>query len=1074
MISRRKTHLLFCLLCACFLFGNGCSKARKTSALLTRAERHLQEGKKEAAKIELINVLRLDGTNAIAIRKLGQVFFSEGEFRSAFAFLNEAKKSSPEDTELRLMLAQIYQSGRQVKESHAEARAILEKSPTNDTAIVLLSTTLAKPEDLPDARKELAALKQKIGDRASFHLANGNLYLLDDKIAEAEAEYTQAEKIDPKFGLTYLAEANLYTARREIDKADHAFEMAAVACEDKSRVNLAWADFKLRTGKVPEAKNLIDQVRKSDPDYLPGLASAAELALQEKNYDSALDLAKQMLARDPKNYEARLLRARVHLAKNEPARSIEVLESMLEEYPKLPLLRYQCAQAYLLNNQIPKAVTSLNTAIVLNPDFVDAILLLAQIDLRKGEYPAAVSLLSDLTKRRPEVSQGYLLLGKAYEARKTPDDALNLYARYTGLFPKDANGPFLIGMLQANQYKNLAKARKAFENALQLAPDNLPVINQLIELDVKENKFQSALARAEELSTKFPKSATPALLIAKVYSSQQNLDQAEAALLRAIKIEPEASAPYLTLAQLYVSSKKQDQALAKLNDAVAKNPNDAEAWMLIGMVEDQRADRSKAAEAYRQVLKINPRFSAALNNLAYLDAEYLGMLDEAYDLARKARDFRPFDPYTADTFGWVLYRKGQYPQALELLKESAENLPGQPEVLFHLGMAHYALAEEAPARQAFEAALNAKGDFQFRAQVEERLAILNLNGAKADASAVKLLEAKLSQDPNDVVALVRLGDFFDKTGNIDRAVKTYELAQQKSPTVIPITLKLARLYSEKLQDSDRAIKLLKAARATAPDDPAVSQMLGHLAYQKGDVQWALDLLQENSQKANMPPEILVDLALAQYTVGRVGESEKTMRRALDAGGNFARSEEARRFLSMLDLYQHPADPRDAQAKANALLQANPKYLPALMLSAFSDERSNNPAKARQTYEAILKQNPQFAPAMKRLAFLSAGADDKKAFELGSKAKVMLPEDRDLPRFLGMTAFRLADYPTSIPFLSQSVSLAPNDADVLYHLGLAHYQLKHSKDSKDALRRALTLDQKNKLAPEAQQILAQLK
>ena len=86
---------------------------------------------------------------------------------------------------------------------------------------------------------------------------------------------------------------------------------------------------------------------------------------------------------------------------------------------------------------------------------------------------------------------------------------------------------------------------------------------------------------------------------------------------------------------------------------------------------------------------------------------------------------------------------------------------------------------------------------------------------------------------------------------------------------------------------------------------------------------------------------------------------------------------------------------------------------------------------------------------------------------------MLPDDRELPRFLGLTAFQLGDYASSIPFLSQSISQSPNDAEVLYHLGLAHYQLKHSKDSKDALRRALALDQKNKLAPEAQQVLAQL-
>ena len=77
---------------------------------------------------------------------------------------------------------------------------------------------------------------------------------------------------------------------------------------------------------------------------------------------------------------------------------------------------------------------------------------------------------------------------------------------------------------------------------------------------------------------------------------------------------------------------------------------------------------------------------SALNNLAYLYAERLNDLDKAYDLARKARDLQGNDPAIADTLGWVLSKRGDYQQALTILQESAEKLPDNPEIQFHLGM----------------------------------------------------------------------------------------------------------------------------------------------------------------------------------------------------------------------------------------------------------------------------------------------------------------------------------------------------------------------------------------------------
>ena len=97
--------------------------------------------------------------------------------------------------------------------------------------------------------------------------------------------------------------------------------------------------------------------------------------------------------------------------------------------------------------------------------------------------------------------------------------------------------------------------------------------------------------------------------------------------------------------------------------------------MTLALIYEQMRDYPKARDAYEKLLSINPDFVPALNNLAYLYTERLNDLNKAYDLARKAHDLQPQDAAAADTLGWVLYKRGDYQQALAILQESAEKLP---------------------------------------------------------------------------------------------------------------------------------------------------------------------------------------------------------------------------------------------------------------------------------------------------------------------------------------------------------------------------------------------------------------
>jgi tetratricopeptide (TPR) repeat protein len=125
-----------------------------------------------------------------------------------------------------------------------------------------------------------------------------------------------------------------------------------------------------------------------------------------------------------------------------------------------------------------------------------------------------------------------------------------------------------------------------------------------------------------------------------------------------------------------------------------------------------KKEPQKANGYYQKVLDINKNFAPAANNLAYNYAQHGGNLDIALGLAQRAREANSNDASTADTLGWIYYKKGVYETALALLKESDENFKGQnPTVLYHLARVYEKTGDARLAREAARKALGLGRNF---------------------------------------------------------------------------------------------------------------------------------------------------------------------------------------------------------------------------------------------------------------------------------------------------------------------------------------------------------------------------
>lgn len=1068
-----QTKILFRIvtltLAATFIIA--CSEEAKKTRFLAEADKYFKAGNYDKAKLAYLNALQLDPQNAFALQQLGFIWFDQGDPFRATPFLLKVRELAPQNMAARAKLALSLKVVGQSGEARKEALSVLEQDARNAEAILVLADTSYSKEEIAATEEQLQKFPQR--ETTTFHLASASLALRKGDLEGASNEVQKALAVEPKSRQAHLAMASIFALRKDLDQTRLELRRAADLAPVRSVERTKYAQFQAANGAIAEAKASLQEVTQKAPDYFPAWLALAEIDLREKKYDESLSLLENMLSRDPDNPDVRIFQAEVLLAKGDAKKAIDVLEQLNQTYPNAPIIKYELARAYLKNNNTNQAKIALDQAISTNPNYDDAILLLAEINLRTGDSEGVIEPMTNLLKRNPELRRAALFLAAAYGSLGRFNDAAVVIGEQARLAPQDPSLQMALGLTFRRAKRN-DEARQAFEKAADLAPGSLEPINELIGMDLADKRYADAMRRVEQAFQKKHDSAMVPFMEARIYAAQQDWARAESAAQSAIQLDANFAPAYDLLTSVYLAANKLPQVISQLEAELAKDPNNEQALLSMGLVYQQMKDYAKAREAYEKLLAVNPNSILALNNLANLYSEQ-NQFDRAYELAQKARNLAPDNGSIADTLGWIVYKRGDYQQALTLLQESASKLPENPEVQFHLGMANYMIGQADAARAAFERAVHATGDFPDKAEAQRRLAQLQgAAGQTAELSTAEL-EALLKQQPNDLIVLKRLAEEYEKQGNPAKAAAAYEQTLKLNPKLLSSAVKVAQLYAGPLQQRDKALEFAKKARELAPNDPQVAGLLGRIALKANNFNWAYSLLQESARQLRNDPDILHDLALAAYALGKTPEARQTMQRSLDAAPGGVSAEDAKRFLAMTALDHPSAEAAVAEPEVQKILKTQPDYVPALMAQAAIQLQRNDAKTATGIYLQVLRQYPDFAPAQKRLAAIYADNPDDlaKAYDLAMKARKTLSDDPEVARTLAELNFKRKEFAYAIQLFQQSAAnqpLAPKD---LYYLGMAQLQTKQDAKGRETLERALAAGLQDPLAQEARQRLGEL-
>ena len=749
-----------------------------------------------------------------------------------------------------------------------------------------------------------------------------------------------------------------------------------------------------------------------------GLKKGAEFARQS-DWDKAGVEVRNVLQIDPKNARAYLIAAQVSEGQREPKRAYGQYLKALELEPSLIDAKTGLARLYLFVGDLARAESSVKDVLAAEPANVVARTLQAAILAREGKAAEALALAKQVMADGKATADTSLLLaglhanqGEWQPALAVVEAALKTEPRHLGLLQAAVE-------LASARPQDAALADKAvgfFQRATAEAPKNQELWLAWTRYHLGRKEIDKAEAVLRNAVKAQPEDGKRTLALVEFLQSARGVDVAEKQYRQSIADKPRDMALRFGLANLYRSSNRPADAQKLLQEIIELSddvPNVVAARTQLAAYRLAAGLRDEASSLLAQVLKANPRDSAALVLRARLQLQAGNPRDAVIDLRAALRD-QPGAVEVVQLLAQAHRTAGEPQLARDALAEAVKARPEDA------GLRALLAADMADAKD-IKGALSEVDAGLKAAPQATRLYDLKVQLALAQndpALALKTLEQLKLQRPGDAVGPLRMGQFLAGQKRFDAALKEYDAAATLAPAdTTPYMAAVGLLGGLKRYDEAQA--RIQARMKADPRNLALHhQLTGELAMMRRDLAGAEKAYRDVVAAAPTATNGYLNVAQVLGAKGDgaaalawLSDAEKTLptERALP----LARAEwltRLRRHDEAITLYDqlHQRFPEDITVVNNL----------AYLLAEIKGDRSSTE---------------------RALTLASRLADSSNAGHLDS---------------LGWIHYRLGQYDKAVPVLEKAVAMAPGSAILNLHLGKALVKSGNAVRGREFLRKAL--------------------
>jgi len=640
-----------------------------------------------------------DSAELLSVRAV--VHEQRGDPDAGLSDAERAYQLKPRDSDVVAALAGIRWRAGNRDEAVSIVSQAIAADPDNLDLRVLSSRLLLALGRTADAERQLLEMVRLDPSKVEHRGLLAQVYIQEGKVDEAIEIIRAAVAVDPGRVETKIALGELLAAHKSFEDAMAQLEKFRAEAPRDQDLQIAIADFYLANGRSNLASSIYREIIKSAATVARATTARNRMAsveLREGRVDEASKLVSEVLAENPNDADALVIRGEISMQRGDPSAAVSDLRSAFANQSDSVPLAISLARAQLAADQPELAEQTLRTVVQTNPRNVEARFALAQFLIETGREKQARPVLEQLVNEQPGNSTALEGLTRLQLAGQDLAAALSTARTIQTLQPRSATGYLLEGEALRAQEK-LDAARQAYERAAVVDPSAVEPVVALTRLDVSAGKLDVALARLDEQLGKFPSQAMLQALRGDVLMTMQRPKDAAVSYTAAIKLMPGSAQPYRGLAAAMITMNQPDKAAEALESGLKATGGSRQLAVDVANLQSQTGRIEDAIKTYEAALRRNPNDNVLANNLAMLlvnERSDAASLERAGQLAE--RFAKSENAIFLDTYGWVAYKRGKYPDALAALEKAVAKAPSAPELRYHLGMTQLKLGMEEQAR----------------------------------------------------------------------------------------------------------------------------------------------------------------------------------------------------------------------------------------------------------------------------------------------------------------------------------------------------------------------------------------
>jgi putative PEP-CTERM system TPR-repeat lipoprotein len=449
----------------------------------------LRKGDKQKAVAEAEALISRSGNDPAARNLAGSVFSAVGKLDAAREQFDAALKLKPNDPETLSNLARLDLVERDTESAKARFRQILEADPKNLIAELGMAIAASAQGDSKESEKWLQKATADHPASLDAQLALVRFYVGRRDFGKARAVIDEALKKVPDDASLLNARGLVMLGLNDTPGAIASFKQATERAPNVYGYSLNLARAHLANRDIKGALDVLNNVLKQDPKYVPALTFAAAVVLEEGDIEKATGYVERLKQVAPTAQSTYAAEGDLAMVQKRYGQALESYRKAAASGTNLALVMAEYRAATMAGSPHPSK--ALEDWVKVHPDDFTAGVFLAEARQRNGDTSGAVELYESLLTKQPDNAVVLNNLAVLYGITGNPK-ALEVARKAYAAAPKSPGIQDTYGWLLF-QSGETGKAMELLSEAISGMPDNAEVQYHYAAVLAKQGRVSQAI-----------------------------------------------------------------------------------------------------------------------------------------------------------------------------------------------------------------------------------------------------------------------------------------------------------------------------------------------------------------------------------------------------------------------------------------------------------------------------------------------------------------------------------------------------------------------------------------------------